>query len=440
MNDCEKYIELMSQMLDGELSEEQTSELRAHIASCEDCRKAFDAFTSVSEALSDELCEPPEMLAKGVMFKIRNHKKHRVVIGKFTTLAACIALILVGAGRLGLFGGSTGSPVALDAGMVSSEARSAPAPANKSVDSADGAKEKAVLSHAEIQKGVKLEKTNDGTVYQLGFPLQNAELLDGTDPDAVHREPVWLFNAEKLQVYAGSWHSADELAENSGEKLKNDRLAAVDDRGQIDALGELLTSEPDDTTKLTVDSKEFKDSEPVYTIYIPAQTAASQPPAAEAKVGADSDKDSTTKTGSLKQSLESVKNSLLKNADDSKTSASPSPSPAAGDTDEKRLKPPRDMMISVYYVNGEIWCVAQLVDDGRANASAPASAPDDAKVQPSATAPSSETDVTPAVDCRHCRWSRILYKATGSPEDLDAFMAQLRSAKTETITESCTGK
>ena len=98
------------------------------------------------------------------------------------------------------------------------------------------------------------------------------------------------------------------------------------------------------------------------------------------------------------------------------------------------------MTISVYYVNGEIWCVAQLVDDGRANASAPASAPDDAKVQPSATAPSSETDVTPAVDCRHCRWSRILYKATGSPEDLDAFMAQLRSAKTETITESCTGK
>ena len=82
------------------------------------------------------------------------------------------------------------------------------------------------------------------------------------------------------------------------------------------------------------------------------------------------------------------------------------------------------MTISVYHVNGEIWCVAQLVDDGRANASAP----------------SSETDVTPAVDCRHCRWSRILYKATGSPEDLDAFMAQLRSAKTETITESCTGK
>ena len=100
MNDCEEYTELMSRMLDGELSEEQTSELRAHIASCEDCRKAFDAFTSVSEALSDELCEPPEMLAKGVMFKIRNHKKHRVVIGKFTTLAACIALILVGAGRL----------------------------------------------------------------------------------------------------------------------------------------------------------------------------------------------------------------------------------------------------------------------------------------------------------------------------------------------------
>ena len=75
MNDCEKYIELMSQMLDGELSEEQTSELRAHIASCEDCRKAFDAFTSVSEALSDELCEPPEMLAKGVMLSPLTRRK-----------------------------------------------------------------------------------------------------------------------------------------------------------------------------------------------------------------------------------------------------------------------------------------------------------------------------------------------------------------------------
>ena len=75
MNDCEKYMELMSQMLDGELPAEQAEALRTHIETCPECRQVYGAFQNVSEALSGELTEPPEMLSKGVMFKIRNQKK-----------------------------------------------------------------------------------------------------------------------------------------------------------------------------------------------------------------------------------------------------------------------------------------------------------------------------------------------------------------------------
>ena len=63
MSGCEKYIELISSMVDGELTHEQEAELRTHLESCDECRKVYDAFKGISNALSEELAEPPEMLA-----------------------------------------------------------------------------------------------------------------------------------------------------------------------------------------------------------------------------------------------------------------------------------------------------------------------------------------------------------------------------------------
>ena len=44
MSDCERNRELMSMMLDGELTAEQEAGLRTHIASCDECRRVYEAF------------------------------------------------------------------------------------------------------------------------------------------------------------------------------------------------------------------------------------------------------------------------------------------------------------------------------------------------------------------------------------------------------------
>nr|AMP55585.1 putative zinc-finger [uncultured bacterium] len=43
---------LISAMLDGELSEEETAQVQAHVAVCDDCRAMYDAFTAVSAAVA----------------------------------------------------------------------------------------------------------------------------------------------------------------------------------------------------------------------------------------------------------------------------------------------------------------------------------------------------------------------------------------------------
>lgn len=108
MNGCEKYIEMISAMVDGELTAEQEAELRTHIDQCGECAKVYDAFTSISEALANDLVAPPETLAKGIMYKINLNKKggaRRFAFGRYTAIAACLALVLFGASHFGLFGG-----------------------------------------------------------------------------------------------------------------------------------------------------------------------------------------------------------------------------------------------------------------------------------------------------------------------------------------------
>ena len=54
MIDCEKCREMISCLLDGELSEAEQSLVREHIASCPECRSVYDAFSAVSEQMHEE--------------------------------------------------------------------------------------------------------------------------------------------------------------------------------------------------------------------------------------------------------------------------------------------------------------------------------------------------------------------------------------------------
>ena len=106
MDDCEKSLELISCMIDGELSKQEQELLYAHIANCSSCKNAYEAFSFISNELSENLDAPPPLLAGSIMSKINLEKQKKsrrpIVWLRYGAAAACFALILFGAARWGL--------------------------------------------------------------------------------------------------------------------------------------------------------------------------------------------------------------------------------------------------------------------------------------------------------------------------------------------------
>ena len=107
MSDCERYQELISRMLDEDLSAEETERLHAHIASCPECRRVADAFSMLHTTMADDLQPPPEGFSEAVMEQIRHEpvsiaKKRGARIGRWFAIAACLAIIAFSAYRFDL--------------------------------------------------------------------------------------------------------------------------------------------------------------------------------------------------------------------------------------------------------------------------------------------------------------------------------------------------
>ena len=103
----EKCIELISCLLDGELSEREEAEVRGHIAACPECRSVYDAFAALSDSVS-QLEEPPEGLHEDIMSAVsrERRKKPRVIWLRTLSAAACLALVVLAGVRFGLFNGA----------------------------------------------------------------------------------------------------------------------------------------------------------------------------------------------------------------------------------------------------------------------------------------------------------------------------------------------
>lgn len=137
---CEKFIEQISSLVDGELGEDEARALLDHIDACESCKTVYDSFRFIASALSDELAEAPEHLAASVMEKIREtpriEKKRpnaKILFLRYGAVAACLALVLLGASRLSLFRMGASAPKAAagatDAQQYSVMIEPAPQPA-----------------------------------------------------------------------------------------------------------------------------------------------------------------------------------------------------------------------------------------------------------------------------------------------------------------------
>ena len=105
MNGCSRYQEMISRMLDDDLSQSEKNELAAHVKRCPDCAAVYVAFRSLSESLSEDLVEPSPDLHEKIMADVRreavrtrnsaqhHHRRWHTVM----TAAACLLLVVAAA-------------------------------------------------------------------------------------------------------------------------------------------------------------------------------------------------------------------------------------------------------------------------------------------------------------------------------------------------------
>lgn len=232
MKDCEKYIEMISAMLDGELSAAEESQLHAHLEECEDCRRVYRAFSSLSGAVKDSAAEPPESLAKGIMFKVglqsQKRSGRRFAYGKFAAVAACAAIVIIASSRVGgidLFKYSSGESAPEAAISVRAEQESALGAVDffsAVSDSAEAVED--TLTGAASPGGVPTESTNKGAA------------VPAVQPEAT----VFVAEAEAFNVSLMNMTSADIFDSEPALWAKSPLLTVTEEAG-LQFLAELLT-------------------------------------------------------------------------------------------------------------------------------------------------------------------------------------------------------
>lgn len=159
MNSCEYYQEMISRIIDGELSEEGRAVLAQHLRECAACAAVYDAFAGISQAIDDDIQEPPAALAANVMAYVRRgkvteladrrekpaikgaknysraRKKKSSPIKPILAAAACLALVVAAAFTLPVF---RGAKSAVFPGDEARQASGIYAAKNSDVDAAAG--------------------------------------------------------------------------------------------------------------------------------------------------------------------------------------------------------------------------------------------------------------------------------------------------------------
>lgn len=104
MNSCEYYQELISSLVDGEISQEENEALMLHLNSCSRCNAMYAVFHDLSDILSEDPEPLPEGLHENIMAGIRrseimkkNRRMRRIGLRTAMTAAACAVLVLFAA-------------------------------------------------------------------------------------------------------------------------------------------------------------------------------------------------------------------------------------------------------------------------------------------------------------------------------------------------------
>ena len=108
MNSCDYYQELISRLIDGEISREEHEALMAHMNTCSRCNAMYAVFHDLSDILSEEPEPLPEGLHENIMAGVRRSeiiKKNRRLrtfgLRMALSAAACALLVLFAASGFG---------------------------------------------------------------------------------------------------------------------------------------------------------------------------------------------------------------------------------------------------------------------------------------------------------------------------------------------------
>ena len=104
MNSCAYYQELISTLVDGEISREEHEALMKHMKSCSACSAMYAVFHDLSDILAEESEPLPEGLHENIMAGVRrseimkkNRRMRKFGLSTALTAAACAVLVLFAA-------------------------------------------------------------------------------------------------------------------------------------------------------------------------------------------------------------------------------------------------------------------------------------------------------------------------------------------------------
>lgn len=242
MNGCEYYQELISRLVDGELSEEGRAVLAQHLRECAECAALYDAFSGISQAIWDDMEEAPASLAENVMAQVRRSKmlekntaneqqpkrrraeKNKGKSGAFKVVlsaAACLVLVVAAAYTLPVFRGADtteglAAPKAMDpqaasiiggadaaTGIMVANEAGAPVAANEPAEAApmETSLEDVAEEAAPISNVYKIEILYAGELVE-DFTLRVGEapvrLTGKIYPISVEESPQWRSSDESI--------------------------------------------------------------------------------------------------------------------------------------------------------------------------------------------------------------------------------------------------
>ena len=202
MKSCEYYQELISRLTDGDLSSTERAELDDHLRACPDCQAMLDAVSDISNALQNDMAEPPSALVDSVMERIRADaaqaapipitaaRKKRHTPWRRLAVAACL-VVVIGSGALFALqskGGFSGAAMTSDMAMPQEYSRSTDAGA--------------VYESAEAEDEAVMEAPAGAAAVDDAAPAEPAEMpLPEPDARAVEEETVANDIAAALPAY-----------------------------------------------------------------------------------------------------------------------------------------------------------------------------------------------------------------------------------------------